>query len=301
MTPDRAAGDAAAMSVPFIGSEAVANGSVVKSALRTRYTKLLRDVYVGPNVELTPELRARAIWLWSRRRGIVAGLTASAVHGAKWVDPSGPLEIIHTNRNPLPGIKVRGDRIEDDEIAWLRGVPLTTPARTALDLGCWYPTDDAVVAIDALLAATDLKPAASELLVQRYSARRGIREARIALGLADGGSQSPKETWLRLLLIRAGFPRPQTQIPVADEFGQEFAYLDMGWEEIKVGVEYDGEHHRTNRRQYTWDIHRQEMIERRQWIDIRVVADDRPVDIIRRVAAARASRGCIDRIRMPIG
>jgi len=275
---------------PFIGSEAIANGDVAKSALRTRYTQLFRDVYVDAGAELTPIVRARAGWLWSRRRGIVAGLSASAVHGAEWIDATAPLEMIHSNRNPLPGLRVRGDRIEDDEIVLIDGIPLTTPARTALDLGCWHPADKSVAAIDSLMRATDVKLAAVGLLVERYPARRGIRRARVALGLADAGAQSPKETWLRLLLIRAGLPRPQTQIPVHDDFGDFVAYLDMGWDDVKVAVEYDGEHHRNDRWQYTRDIRRLEKLERFGWIVIRVVVGDRPADIVRRVRAALARR-----------
>jgi very-short-patch-repair endonuclease len=286
----RDAWDAATMAEPFIGSEAVANGDVVKSALRTRHTKLFRDVYVRPGTELTPLIRARAGWLWSRRRAIVAGLSASALHGAQWVDAAAPLEIIHSNRNPLPGLRVRGDRIEDDEVALIDGIPVTTPARTALDLGCWYPTDEAVAAIDALMRAADLKVADVEMLAQRYPARRGIRPARTALRLADAGAQSPKETWLRLVLVRAQLPRPQTQIPVSDEFGDLIVYLDMGWEDVKVAVEYDGEQHRSDRWQYTWDIRRSEMLERLGWIVIRVVAGDGPADVVRRVRAALARR-----------
>jgi hypothetical protein len=280
----------AVMAEPFIGSEAVANGDVVKSALRTRYTKLFRDVYVCSGAELTPLVRARAGWLWSRRRGIVAGLSASALHGAQWVDVAAPMEIIHSNRNPLPGLRVHGDCIEDDEVALIDGIPVTTPARTALDLGCWYPTGEAVAAIDALMRATDLKVADIEMLLQRYPARRGIRRARGAVRLADAGAQSPKETWLRLLLIRADVPRPHTQIPVLDEFGSAIAYLDMGWEDMKVAVEYDGEQHRSDRWQYTWDIRRSEMLERLGWIVVRVVAGDRPADIVRRVRTALARR-----------
>ncbi|HTZ14939.1 MAG TPA: hypothetical protein VMC78_15165, partial [Mycobacterium sp.] len=207
------------MAEPFIGSEAVANGDVAKSVLRSRYTKLHRDVYVTPDAELTPLVRARAGWLWSRRRGIIAGLSASALHGAKWVDTSAPLEILHGNRNPLPGLRVRGDRIEADEVGVVDGIPVTTPARTVLDLGCWYRTDDAVAAIDDLLRATDVKLTEVEMLVERYPGRRGIHMAHNAICLADAGAQSPKETWLRLLLVRAGLPRPQTQVPVSDEFG----------------------------------------------------------------------------------
>jgi len=278
------------MAEPFLGSEAVACGELVKSTLRSQYRKLLPDVYVHRDDEITPQLRAQAGWLWSRRRGIIAGLSACAMHGAKWVDGAVPVEIIHTNRNTLPGLQVRGGRIEEDEVTAVAGIAVTTPARTALDLGCWYPTGRAVAAIDALARATDLKAADVELLVQRYAGRRGIRQARTALGLMDAGAQSPKETWLRLLLVRARLPRPQTQIPVEDEFGDVIAYLDMGWETVKVAVEYDGDQHRSNRWQYTWDIRRSEMLERRGWIVVRVVAGDESADVVRRVRAALARR-----------
>ena len=281
------------MGEPFIGSEAVASGVLVKSALRTQYIKLFRDVYVSPDTEPTAQLRAHAGWLWSGRRGIIAGLSASALHGAKWVDVTAPLEIIHSNRNPLPGIRVRGDDIGEDEVGVIEGIPATTPTRTALDLGCWYPKSEAVAAIDALARATDLKMPDVDLLAQRYPGRRGIRQARTALRLVDAGAQSPKETWLRLVLIQAGLPRPQTQIPVHDDFGEVIAYLDMGWEDLKVGVEYDGDQHRSDRRQYTWDIRRLEILERLGWIVIRVVAGDQPADIVRRVRSVltrRASR-----------
>ncbi|SOJ57574.1 hypothetical protein MSIMFB_05052 [Mycobacterium simulans] len=275
---------------PFIGSEAVGNGDLVKSALRTRYTKVFRDVYVSPGSELTPLIRARAGWLWSRRRGVVAGLSASAVHGAKWVDVAAPLEIIHSNRNPMPGIRVRGERVEEDEVALIDGVPVTTPARTALDIGCWYRVGEAVPAIDALMAASGLKVTDIDVLMQRYPGRRGIRQARKSLSLVDAGAQSPQETWLRLMLVEAGLPRPETQIPVSDEFGDVIAYLDMGWDDVQVAVEYDGDQHRSNKRQYAWDIRRMEMLQRRGWIVVRVVAGDRPQEVIHRVRAALAVR-----------
>ncbi len=124
----------------------------------------------------------------------------------------------------------------------------------------------------------------------RYPGRRGIRGARKALTLVDGGAQSPKETWLRLLLIEAGLPAPQTQIKVVDEDGAVIAYLDMGWPELMVAVEYDGEQHRTDRRQYTWDVRRHELLEELGWIVVRVVAGDRREDILQRVRAAIARR-----------
>jgi very-short-patch-repair endonuclease len=70
------------------------------------------------------------------------------------------------------------------------------------------------------------------------------------------------------------------------------AFLDMGWREFKVAVEYDGDHHRNDRRQYVKDIARLRMLEALGWIVIRVIADDKPRDVVARVEAALISRGC---------
>lgn len=278
------------MGEPFVGSEVVASGELRKSALRTRYTRVFRDVYVSPGTELTPQVRAHAGWLWSRRRGIIAGRSASALYGAKWVAPDEPLEMLHSNRNPLAGLKVRTERIEHDEITLRNGIPVTTLARTALDMGCWYPRDLAVESLDALAAATDLKSADVDLLLQRYAGRQGIHRARVAVELMDAGAQSPKETWLRLMIVDDGMPRPETQIPVFDGPGDPFAFLDMGWKDLMVSVEYDGEQHRLNDWQYRWDLRRAERVQRVGWLNVRVSAGERRDDILRRIRAARASR-----------
>ncbi len=279
------------MEEPFLGSDALASGLLKAYELRSRYLAVHRDIYLPKGAGLTPVLRAKAAWLRSRRRGILAGFSASALHGAKWIDPEEPATIIDTNRRKTHGVQVWEERIEADEIAVVNGMRVTTPARTALDLARRYPKAVAVASIDALAQAVELKMADIELLVGRYRGRRGMKAARVALELVDGGAQSPKETWLRLLLIEAGFPPPQTQIPVLNEWRWAEAYLDMGWEDIKVAAEYDGDHHRTSRYHYVKDIRRLEKLERRYgWIVVRVVAEDHPDDIIRRVGEARASR-----------
>lgn len=241
------------MTDPFLGSEALAAGVLTPYELRSRYVALHKDVYVPQGVELTAQLRAKALWLRSRRRGVLAGYSASAFHGAKWIDADLPAAIIDTNRRRAPGLQVWEERIEPDEICVIEGMRVTTPERTALDLTSRFPLDPAVAAVDALIQATDLKVADVEPLIERYRGRRGMKAARAALDLVDGGAQSPKETWLRLLLIRAGFPRPQTQIAVRNEWGWAEAHLDMGWQDIKVAAEYDGDHHLTSRYHYRKD------------------------------------------------
>jgi very-short-patch-repair endonuclease len=64
----------------------------------------------------------------------------------------------------------------------------------------------------------------------------------------------------------------------------------MGWADVKVAVEYDGEHHRLDAMAYRKDLIRLEYIQSLGWIVIRVVAKHRRPDIVQRVAEARASR-----------
>lgn len=109
------------------------------------------------------------------------------------------------------------------------------------------------------------------------------------LDLVDLGAESPRETWLRLLLIDGGFPRPQTQIPVYGPDGYARYYLDMGWPDMMITIEYDGDGHR-ERPRFKNDIIRAEYIAHVGWIHIRVVAGDTRSQILFRVNRAWNSR-----------
>ena len=183
------------------------------------------------------------------------------------------------------------ERIADDEVTYVGELPVTTPTRTALDLGRHLPRDVAVSHLDALAASTGVTATEDVALIERYRGARGIRRARKALGLMDGGAQSPKETWLRLLLVDAGLPAPRTQIRVCD--GTNIAYIDMGYDEPMVGLDYEGEHHSTDREQYVYDIGRSDLIERQGWLAIRVVSEHSRRFIIHRVREAFARRGWV--------
>ena len=94
---------------------------------------------------------------------------------------------------------------------------------------------------------------------------------------------------MRLLLIDAGLPKPQTQI----EFRDLHIRVDLGWREWRVAVEYDGIHHWTDSSQRSWDIERIAMLEAAGWVVIRVSAEmlKCPQVIIDRVRAALTDRG----------
>ncbi len=68
-------------------------------------------------------------WLWSKRRGIVSGAAASAMHGAEWVEADTSIELVYNCTRPPGGIVARNERLEEDEITWAGRLPVATPAR----------------------------------------------------------------------------------------------------------------------------------------------------------------------------
>lgn len=269
----------------FLGSEALAHGELTRHELRTYHRRVFPGVYAPKRTELTLRDRTIAAWLWSGRQGVVTGLAASAMLGAKWVDVDTPIELNWTNHRPPPGLVTRDETLLADEVTRREAMAVTTPARTAFDLARHAPRARSVAALDALARATGVDVADVRQLAERHPHVRGLRRADRALGLVDAGAESPMETWVRLLLIDAGHPTPRTQIPVLGRDGRPRYYLDMGWEDVKVAVEYDGRHH-TDRPVYTKDIIRLEYIASVGWIVVRVVAEHRRAEILRRVDAA---------------
>lgn len=274
---------------PFIGSEAVAGGLVRKHHLGTRYAVVHPDVYALAGARLNLSDRAWAAWLWSKRKGVVMGLTAAALHGSRWVDDNAPVELVSANARPPNGVRTVDFTLHSGEQMILGGLPVTSPGRTGFDIARRGTLGHAVAAVDSLMRASGVRAADIAAIAHQHPGVRGLRRLDSVLELVDPGAQSPKETWLRLLLIEAGLPRPRTQIPVhVDDYTTY--YLDLGWEEVMVAVEYDGEQHRVDRWQYTKDIRRSEALARLGWIIVRVVAGDRPPDIVRRVLDARHRR-----------
>ncbi|MHA0288680.1 hypothetical protein ACXYX3_19805 [Mycobacterium sp. C3-094] len=275
---------------PFVGSEAIADGRVKKHHLRSTYRALFPDVYVPIDAEASLEHRARAAWLWSHREGVIAGLTAAGLHGAKWIDATLPIELVWSNARRPPGLRTMDARLLPDEFTVHHGMRLTTIARTAYDLARRGRLGDAVARVDALGHATGLR--ADEVLARarQHRGARGLRQLEKVMDLYDAGSASPKETWLRLLIISAGYPRPHTQIPVRSPDGRRKYYLDMGWPDVTIAVEYDGEQHRVDDSQYARDIRRSEDLRELDWLVIRVIKSDREFDIRAWIARAWAAR-----------
>ncbi|PQM44980.1 hypothetical protein C1Y40_04864 [Mycobacterium talmoniae] len=154
------------------------------------------------------------------------------------------------------------------------GIAVTGPARTAFDIGRRTRARQVrLQRLDALANATGVGIADVEAVIAAHRGARGLNRLRRILPLVDGGAESPQETRTRLVLIDAGLPKPETQIVVRDPYGGFVARVDMGYRELKVGIEYDGPQHWTDPKQRQRDIDRQVALAALGWVIIRVSAD----------------------------
>lgn len=279
---------------PFVGTEAVRAGACTERELRRSCTRIYRNVYQRRGSELTARDRAIAAWLWAGKEAVVAGTSAAALLGAKWIDPHTPAELVCDRTRPPPFILTRNDTLLAGETTNVDGVPVTSPARTAFDLGRQPGLTAAVIRIDDLARATGVTAGDVRPLITAHRGARGMKQLRRVLPLVDAGAESPQETRTRLVLIRGGLPRPQTQIVVRNMWGAVLARIDMGWEQWLVGVEYDGPQHWTDPRIRANDIERTAELERRGWRLVRVSADllrHRPDVIVDRARHALRAAG----------
>ena len=279
---------------PFLGRQAVRGGRLTTYQLRTRYRAVYRNVYVPNDATLTAASRARAASLWAGGDAVLAGISAAAVLGTKWLDGGEPAELIRSDRHCPAGVVVRSWHLSPDELCFIGGMRATTPARTAFDVGRMLPQNRAVPIMDALMKATNVKPADVLMVADARPGCRGVQRLRAAVELADEGAESPQESRVRLLLVKAGLPKPETQIEFRDRYGAVYIRVDMGWRQWKVAVEYDGVQHWTDRRQRSWDIDRIAMLEAMGWVVVRVSAEmlSRPHVIVERVKARLRAAGC---------
>ena len=279
----------------FIGTEAVAGGTLTQRHLRKRYARVYRNVYRDNGPEFDARDRAVAAWLWSGMQAVVAGNSAAALLGAKWVDPNLPAELITNRTRPPPLIITRNETLLPGESTVVAGIPVTTPARTAFDVGRRPGFVVAMQRLDALARATRITADDVLPLMKLHSRARGMKQLRQALPMMDAGAESPQETSTRLVLVKGGVPRPDTQIVVCDEWGLIVARVDMGWEKWKVAVEFDGAQHWTDPLQRTKDIDRAAELERLGWRVIRVsygLLRNRPDVVVARVREALRAAGC---------
>jgi hypothetical protein len=261
----------------------------------------IRGVFVASQVPESLALRCWMLSLVVPEDAFVCDRTAAWLHaGPRALAPNehltpSPVSCFRPSdagrlRNKL---SVSGEReVLTRDLMIIHNVVVTTPLRTALDLGRLQSSRDLKIhGMDTMLWLGVFTH--EELLseVERFRRRRGVVALRVLAPLADGGAESFGESALRVRWIDAGLPLPRTQIPVVADARLIFK-LDMGLEELLFAAEYDGEEWHGQERQPADEARRHWLAENKGWaIEVFVRADvfGRQQVADRRLAAAFAA------------
>lgn len=249
-------------------------GRRVRSAVRQgTLRRVLRGVFVQADIEDSIELRAASASLVVGATSVVTDRTAAWIHGIDVLtfgekDVLPPIESCVTRRHSRTrraGVDGRTRDLAPEDIMVVSDVRVTTPLRTALDLGCHLHRKDALAALDQFMRHHAITRTQLATGATGYCRRRGVVQLRQLIPLADERAESPRESWTRLAVIDAGLtcPEPQHWIEID---GVPTYRLDLAYPRLRVAIEYDGEElHGRTPEQRRHDAERRAWLERNDW------------------------------------
>lgn len=260
----------------FTGRQALAHTtrSNVRWNIDTgRWVKVLGTVYRLREEPPTPAVRLSAARLYlARPDPVLSHDTAAEVHGISVRHQTRTHVLVPDRRHTrAKGVAVHCGPVAQGDVVEVGGVACTNAARTAVDLARTLDRGDGLAVLDraARLHAESGGRAGVSLEQLRQEAARhahqpGIRAALGLLALADPGAASVPESWTRLRCVDFGLPRPRTQVRVRTPAGERF--LDLGWEDEQVGLEYDSHLHHSGGTAVRRDLRRHNALTHAGWL-----------------------------------
>ncbi len=274
------------LDLPFTAAMAKAEGissERLRGLTRRGYLRrIIKGVYVASQVPDSTALRCLALALIVPEDCVVVDRHAGWLNDAEMVLAPGehieprPISVFRPSgmgrlRN---GLTDSGERnLLDTDVMELHGIRLTTPLRTACDLGRVRFTDRAIAGLDAMLRLGVFSPEQLLAEVERFRRMRWVTTLRAIAPLADGRAQSPGESVLRLRWIETRLPTPVPQFEVW-RHGRLLAILDIATGTIRYAAEYDGVEWHTSEEQQLHDRERRSALLEEDWIVDVFVRDD---------------------------
>jgi hypothetical protein len=189
-------------------------------------------------------LLARAVRLQARTEVVLSHVSALPEYEAPlW---GVRLDVVHVTRHDRragrreAGVRQHQGLLLPEDIVVRRGVKVTSPTRTAIDITTVAEPEAALCVVNHLLhnGHTTL-----DAIAARYGDMQHhpfTLRTELVLRLADPAVESVAETRTYFLCWRHGLPAPVPQYVVRDEHGNEVARLDFAWPEHGLWVEFDG-------------------------------------------------------------
>lgn len=231
---------------------------------------LARGVYISRSVDPDLLTRCRAWALALPQDTAFSHATAGELLGAPVV-PSPMPHVALTPRTVLPqwtGLVVHGRRLQPPDVLAHSGLTVTSGAQTFLDLAPTTWPADLVAIGDSLLRSGHMTAETLAERLGRADRVRGVVRARACAPLLSGMAMSRPESLIRYWVTTSDLPTPQAQIPIPDRRGVVRAHADLGFEEWKVALEYEGRQHADDR-QFGRDIDRYSLMAADGWVTLR--------------------------------
>jgi hypothetical protein len=257
---------------PFLRDEAIRLG-VTPGQLRTRFRRIFHRVYVGAEVPDSLELRCRAALLIAPPMAVFCGVTAARLYDVPLLDSELGIHVaVPSDMATVPqvsGLVVHQYALRPAQFREVRGFRVVRPEPLFLELAVTIERIDLIIAGDHLLGNgwTDLSSLTHE--IDGAMERPGIISAREALPQLEPRSRSPMETRLRLLIVDAGLPQPVANANVHAPDGSWIGSPDLAYLKQKIAIDYEGDHHRTDRRQYGNDLTRDRLYLMNGWLHLK--------------------------------
>lgn len=278
---------------PFLRRDAralnIGERRLKSGAFRTVFTGVVVDARVPDTVVV----RARAALLVCPEGGVISHWTAARLWGGvvpdnEWTHVSFMRDVHFRVR----GIKHHRFRHRLDIKRW-HGVPVTSPQQTFCHLARYLGLVDLVALGDRFVKKGRCTPAD---LVDYADAWPGqcrheaLRAARLVRERVD----SAPETAVRLLMVLAGLPEPQVNIPIHDADGNLRFRIDLGFEEVRFAIEYDGRWHDEEDQRQHDEERRTALSTEENWTFLIVKAPDlyeQPAQLLARIVAELKAHG----------
>lgn len=237
-----------------------------------------RGLRASPGESATLQGRCRTLALAMPSGDVFSHVTAASLLGLRLPDRLRDTTQIHIStiapRRPPRRVGVTGHQMASGQatVGRIWGLPVPSPVDTWCQLAEMLSVEELVIVGDGLVQRRSpaSTPAAMAEAAARYQGRRGYRRLLAALALIRPGTDSARETILRLAIISDGMPEPEVNTVIVDGRGRRLARGDLVFRQYKVLVEYDGGQHREDERQFNIDIDRLDDVMADGWRAIRV-------------------------------
>lgn len=202
------------------------------------------DAWESATAEQRHRITARAVLRTAKADALLSHVSAALEYGLPIWDL--PLGEVHTTRldghagrreagiRHHQGLLGPGDRHE------VKGIPVTSPARTAVDLTTMTDAEHALVPINAMLHE-------GLMTTEDFLTRLGQAEhwpdtlsGHVVKRLLNPKCESPGESRTDYLCWAQGLPRPEAQVEIFDDHGRFVARVDFAWPDHGVFLEFDG-------------------------------------------------------------